>query len=269
MKFIRLFMGELRRIIANPIYVAMTVLIALCYYFSGYEEVLTVRHSGWDGVPWADVLYFFTMTQQFGFFTSISVIACAVVTSFSFIEDFECRYSNFIISRCSKDGYIAAKFLAVSFAGGLLLAGGIFAYIMMLRVEFPLIAENSIALSNYMNMIDNAFLAIALQNDNYIMYFATYVLFAFLFGALWSSVGLAMSTVINNKFVAAFTPYILLHLNTLLFHGTKFKVETIFRANYSFGNFESSLIYGIGFFTILIIICGVWFRSGAIRRIKN
>jgi hypothetical protein len=229
-----------------------------------------VRHSGWEGVPWADVLFFFTFTQQFGFFVTVSVIACAVATSYSFVEDFESKYSNFVIARSSKDEYVVAKFLAVSISGGLLLAFSMLLYIVLLRIEFPLIAEDSLAIQNYMAMnSDSAFLTEVLGNGNYITYFAVYILLAFLFGALWSTVGVAISTFILNKFISAFTPYILLYLNTLFLSGTDFRAETVFRANYSFGSFDASLIFGIGYFVIQILVCGILFRNGAMRRIKN
>jgi hypothetical protein len=54
-----------------------------------------------------------------------------------------------------------------------------------------------------------------------------------------------------------------------LFLNGHLRTETVLRANYSFGNFNASVMYAIGYFAFLILICGILFRIGAMMRIKN
>jgi hypothetical protein len=193
---------------------------------------------------------------------------CAVASSGSFIEDVDKKYYNFVIARSGKDLYIMAKFLAVVIAGGLVLALGELLYILLLCLKFPLVAENSAMVENAMNSTSSYLLEL-LRNGQYIAYFAVYILLSFLFGALWSAVGLAISSYIPNKFIAAFSPYIVFQINDIFIHDWHGRTIVMFRGNYALRTFEESMIYAIGFFALLIFLCGILFKIGIMRRIKN
>jgi len=262
MKFIRLFAVEIRRIMLNPLYAAMVIFTLAFTYIGNYSDIRTTRFDAYNTL---DVLYILMLARQ-SLYSTIGVLICAVASSHSFADDFESKYFNFTVARIGKNKYVAAKFLAVAIAGGLVLAIGETLFILILRTRLPLVAENSSALQSLTST--SAFLAKLLEDGHNVLFFALTVMISFLYGALWSAVGLATSAFIPNKFIAAFSPYIILQFNEAIFKGT-LRAIVIFRGNYTFGTFGASMAYTLGFFALLIIACAVLFRIGAMRRVQS
>lgn len=258
--FLKAFLTEFKRCIFSPSFAIMTVIAALGYLISSIDEMRYAwNYSG------ADVLYFWDIAQNIGYFTSISILCCTALNCTSFLNDYHSNYYRSCVLRSGKLNYTLSKYLSCVIAGGITLALGLVIFILILRIKFPLIAENSSYLEMYIRSSDSIFTGKLLKDGNYIEFFAVYTLLAFLFGALWSAVGICMSAFIADKYVASFSPYIIWYTSRGVLSGM-FKTEVIFNGNYNIGGVGKSILFAAAYFGAVIIVLGVIFCNKAGKR---
>ena len=241
----------------------MSIIAALSYLLSSVDEL---KYS-WNSHS-AAVLYFWAMAQNIGYFTSISILCCTAINCTTFLNDYHSNFYRHCVMRSGKLNYTLSKYLSCVVTGGITLALGLVVFVLILRVKFPLIAENSSYLELYVRSSASIFTGELLARGHYIGFFAAYTLLAFLFGALWSSVGICMSAFILDKYVASFSPYIIWYTSRDVLSGA-FKTETVFNGNYNIGGVSGSLLFAFGYFGAVMIILGVVFYVKAGRRCEN
>ena len=261
--FLRTFFSDIKRRFFSPSFWIMSIIAALSYLLSSVDEL---KYS-WNSNS-ADVLYFWDMAQNIGYFTSISILCCTAINCTTFLNDYHSNFYRHCVMRSGKLNYTLSKYLSCVVTGGLTLALGLVIFVLILRVRFPLIAENSSYLELYTRSFDRIFTGELLACGHYIGFFAVYTLLAFLFGALWSSVGICMSAFILDKYVASFSPYIIWYTSRGVLSGA-FKTETIFNGNYNIGGVGGSLLFAFGYFGAVMIILGIVFCIKAGRRCEN
>lgn len=261
--FLRTFFSDIKRRLFSPSFWIMTFIAAASYLLSSVDEL---KYS-WNNNS-ADVLYFWDMAQNIGYFTSISILCCTAINCTTFLNDYHSNFYRHCVMRSGKLNYTLSKYLSCVVTGGLTLALGVVIFVLILRVKFPLIAENSSYLELYVRSSDRIFTGELLARGQYIGFFAVYTLLAFLFGTLWSSVGICMSAFILDKYVASFSPYIIWYTSRGVLSGV-FKTETVFNGNYNTGGVGGSLIFAIGYFGSVMIILGIVFCIKAGRRCEN
>lgn len=258
--FLKAFLTDLKRRIFSPCFAIMTVVAALGYLISSIDEM---RYA-WD-YSGADVLYFWDIAQNIGYFTSISILCCTALNCTSFLNDYHSNYYRSCVLRSGKLNYTLSKYLSCVITGGLTLALGLVMFILVLRVRFPLIAADSSYLELYVRSSDSIFTGELLRDGHYIGFFAIHTLLAFLFGTLWSAVGICMSAFITDRYVASFSPYIIWYTSRGVLSGI-FKTEAVFNGNYNIGGVGESILYAAAYFGMVIIVLGVIFCNKAGKR---
>lgn len=251
--FLNAFFAEVRQRFFSPSFVVMTIIAALSYLVSSIDEM----KYAWNGKG-VDVLYFWDMAQNIGYFTSLSILCCTALNCTSFLNDFNSNYYRSCVLRSGKLNYTLSKYLSCVITGGLTLALGLIIFILILRVGLPLIAEDSSYLEMYVRSSDSIFTGELLKSGHYIGFFAVYALLAFLFGALWSAVGICLSAFITDKYVASFSPYIIWYTSRGILSGI-FKTETVFNGNYNIGGIGGSVLWAITYFGAVITVLGIVF----------
>ena len=258
--FIKALSTDLKRRIFASSFAIMTVIAALSYLLSSIDEM----KFAWD-YSGADVLYFWDIAQNIGYFTSLSILCCTALNCTSFLNDYHSDYYRNCVLRSGKLNYTLSKYLSCVITGGLTLALGLVLFILILRIKFPLIAENSSYLELYIRSSDSIFTGNFLRDGHYVEFFAVYTLLAFLFGALWSAVGICMSAFITDKYVATFSPYIIWYTSRGVL-SEMFKTEVIFNGNYNIGGVGGSILFAAAYFGAVIIVLGVIFCNKAGKR---
>lgn len=251
--FFGAFFTEIKRRLFSPSFVIMMLIAALSYFISGIDEM----KFAW-GKKGIDVLYFWDMAQNIGYFTSLSILCCTALNCTSFLNDFHSNYYRHCVLRSGKLNYTLSKYLSCVITGGMTLAFGLIIFILILRVGLPLVAEGSSYLELYVHSSDSIFTGELLKGGHYIVFFAVYALLAFLFGALWSAVGICLSAFITDKYVASFSPYIIWYTSRGILSGM-FKTETVFNGNYNFGGVGGSILWAVTYFGVIIIALGIVF----------
>ncbi len=263
MNFLRSLLCNLRQSVFSPSFLTMSLLASLCYFFSVLDELKFMWNS-----PSADVLYFFDYAQNIGYFTSMSVLCCTVINCTSFLKEYQSKYYRQCIIRSGNFAYTITKYLSCIITGGLIPAFGLVLFLLGLGMKFPMIADNSYYCELYINSSDSIFPGELLATGNHIGFYATYVLLVFIFGALWSGVGITVSAYITDKYVASFSPYILWFTSSMILDG-KFRTEVVFKGNYSVGSFAGSLFFALGYFGAVIIVLAIVFCKKAGRRCEE
>ncbi len=259
MSFIRAFLNDLKLRLLSPSFWIMAVVAAAAYTASSIEEI----DFSWNSKT-ADVLYFWCMSQDIGFFTPLSLLCCTTINCTSFLNDYRCCYYRSAAVRSGKRNYVASKFLSCVVTGGLTLAIGLVLYFLILMIRFPFISEQSGALDNWMHLQKACGIEF-LVSGNYFGFAATYVFLAFLFGAVWSAVGICVSAFITDRYVASFSPYILWYVSSFPLDGM-FRTEVIFRGNFYLGSTARSLLFAVGYLGAIIAVLGIIFCIKAKRR---
>ena len=271
--FFKAFAVELRRSVFSLKFAVMALIVAAGYLVSSLEEIKFM----WNYEK-SDVLYFFELIHNIGTFTSISVLCCTVLNCTSFLRDYKSGYFRHCVIRSGTGNYTLAAFLSCVTAGGLILSLGQILYVLILAVKFPLVSENSGTLDSYMHVLDSNFMAPFLRDGNYMLFFAVYALLAFMFGALWASVGIAISAYIDDYYAASFSPYVIFYATNgflrAVFRGNRmlsgfFRPDVIFHANYYLGGAAKSILGAALYFGIIITGMGIVFCIKSKRRCRE
>lgn len=260
--FIRAFLTELKRRVLSLSFAVPVIIVTVAYMASIIEELKFM----WNAKT--DVLYFYDMAQNIGFFTPISMLCCTALNCTSFLNDYRSDYYRSSVLRSGKLNYTLSKFLSCVFTGGITLFLGVALFISILSLKFPLVTENSSNVEFYIRSADNYFTGELIKNDNYIGFFGAFAFLAFLFGALWSAVGICVSAFITDKYVASFSPYVIWYTSRSLLSG-KFRTEVVFNGNYNAGGVGGSILFAVVYFGIVIAILGFIFCIKAGRRCEN
>ncbi len=261
--FLKAFFADLKCRIFSPGFVIMTIIAALSYIVSSIDEL----RYGWNFSK-SDVLYFWELAQNIGYFTSMSILCCTAINCTAFLNDYHSNYYRHCVIRSGQLNYTLSKYLSCVVTGGLTLAFGLVIFILILRIKFPLISENSSYLEIYIRDSDRYFTGEMLKQGFYVGFFAVQALLAFLFGALWSSVGVCMSAFITDKYVASFSPYIIWYTSRNILSGI-FRTEVIFNGSYNIGGIGGSILWAIVYFGAVIIVLGIIFCRKAGRRCEG
>lgn len=259
MNFLRAFLNDLKRRVISPSFWIMVFLAAAAYIGSSIEEL----KFAWNSRT-ADVLYFWDMAHNIGYFTSISLLCCTAINCTSFLNDYHSFYYRSAALRSGKRSYALSKYLLCVVTGGLTLAFGLVLVFLILMIRFPFISENSGALDSYLRSMHHFGRGI-LERGNYFGFAAAYAFLAFLFGAVWSAVGVCVSAFITDRYVASFSPYVIWYVTKRLLHGI-FDTENIFRGSFDMGGVSLSMLFAVGYLGAVIAVLGVIFCIKACRR---
>lgn len=258
--FLNVFFTDIKRRVSSPSFIVMAIITALSYLVSSVDEL---RYS-WD-YSGADVLYFWNIAQNIGYFTSVSILCCTAINCTAFLNDYHSNYYRNCVLRSGKLSYTLSKYLSCVITGGFTLALGLVIFFLILRIKFPFIAEGSSYLEHYIRSSRLMFTGKILESGYYFGFFAVQTMLAFLFGALWSAVGICLSAFITDKYVASFSPYIIWYTSRSILSGI-FKTESIFNGNYNIGGIGGSILWAIAYFGTVIIILGFVFCKKAGKR---
>lgn len=259
--FFRTFFAELKRNIFSAKFPAMALLITAAYLAGSIEEIKFMWNS-----KTADIIYLFDLTHNIGSFTNICVLCCTALNSIGFLRDHKTGFLRHCVLRNGKRAYFSAKYSACALSGGLILAVGQTLFILLLSIRFPLFSPDGSAKEQY-SMIRNIFTSELVLSENIIGFFAVYVLFAFLYGAMWSGLGLMISTFIDDYYAASFSPYILSFVINRLLVGTGFfRPDAIFHANFDLGGVPKSILGAVGYLSALTAVFGIVFYIKSKRR---
>ena len=254
--FVRAFLTELRCRIFSLNFAVPVIIVTAGYIASMYQERRAPE----------DIIYFWDLVQNIGYFTSLSILSCTALNCTAFLNDYRSDYYRSSVIRSGKRNYTLSKFLACIIAGGLTLFLGAMFFILILSFRYPFVLPETV--DQYSHAVEFDFRGILLRDGHYFGLYALLGFMAFLFGALWSAVGICVSAFITDRYVASFSPYVIWYTFRGLLPG-KFRTEIVFHGHYNFGGVGGSILFAVVYFGLIIAAMGVIFCIKAGRRCEN
>ena len=142
---------------------------------------------------------FFSDALSSDILASFLPILAAVPLAAMYLEDIKSKFARFLILREDYSGYLMSQCLACWGCGGCaILLGGLTAWGITALIFSPL------------EQVVKDYVGIAPQ-------IASQLLLVFLNGGLWAVVGMALSTVMESKYIAYISPFIVYYLLVILY----------------------------------------------------
>lgn len=139
-------------------------------------------------------------------FTPFAAIFCVLPFADSFCVDADSNFANSIVLRVGGRRYALQRCITVAISGAVVMGTIVLVTIMscVFAAGLPETAESADFMRNTIWARMNVILTF-----NGTLFYAGRLLLAALFGALWALVGLAISTVLTNRYVTLVAPFIL------------------------------------------------------------
>lgn len=240
-KHVQLYRSDMRRIFGSwRIYVS--VIVGLLFVLRPFFEAYQV---------WAQMSPMLLLSLPFGSsdFTPFAAIFCVLPFADSFCEDAESDFANSIVLRIGARRYAFQRCIAVAISGAMVMGAIVLVAIMscVLAAGLPETAESA----DFMRNTIWARMNVILPHSGALFY-AGRLLLAVLFGALWALVGLAISTVLTNRYVTLVAPFVLYQVSWYLLSETPVNPVYLVRADH--GGIPS-LTFVVIYQSALIALC--------------
>lgn len=197
-KKVSLYRSDMRRLFASwRFYVSLAVglLFLMRPFFEAYQL-------------WGRMSPIQLLSLPFGAsdFTPFAAIFCVLPFADSFCEDADSGFANGIALRVGGRRYAIQRCITVAASGAAAMGAIVLAAILscVFAAGLPETAESADFMRNTIWARMNVILAF-----NGALFYAGRLLLAVLFGALWALVGLAISTVLTNRYVTLVAPFVL------------------------------------------------------------
>ena len=238
-----LIKSDFRRIFSNhKLYISYLISIAIL--LRPLIETLT------EGGGKYSFLYLQSMPFGLSDYTPFAAIFCVLPFADSFCEDYNSGYIHSIVLRIGSKKYALQRFITTAFSGGLLTGFTVFTVLLTcyIAAEVPDTADTVVFMQNtlwYKNGI--------LLRYNGLLFFAYRVLFAFLFGCLWASIGLCISTLVINRYITFVAPFVLYQVLWTLIDKASLNPAYALRGDYS-----PSALFLVCYQLIQIALCALY-----------
>lgn len=199
------------------------------------------------------------------FYTPFSLFAALLATlpfTDSFLEDYQHGFLRYVVFRVPYRKYLLAKSLAVSLAGGAAVSGSILVMLVLLTLIGPV----DFASHHY---ITNSTLGTSgpwgplgwLYSVSPLAYLGFLLSSSFVFGAAYALLGLAISTLISNRYVVLAAPLVFFQIFSFL-EERSLRILPAWNPYYTLFPFEASegfslahLIMQFGFLLLVAVGC--------------
>lgn len=207
-----------------------------------------------------DYLYFFEHCLNSGLYLIFTPLVAVLPGVIQFCDDYNYGYSRLIITRVKKKEFLAKRYIATVICGGIacalpLIVIGICSIIFCdAPTELNLLEDSKI----YESME-------ALWDGKVFM--AHVCLYAFIFGVVWSSIGLMFVVLIPNRYVALGAPLAVFYIAHIICSVTDNFLYS--PTNTLYINYQNSQLFVIIYQLILLTVSATVYILVGNRRLKN
>lgn len=254
MRGMKLLKADIRRIFGSPKFY-----ISLCLGLTVFLRPLlpAVMHPS-QGT----LMQFLSGPLAISDFTPFAVLFCVLPFADSFCEDYLSGLVKFSVLRTGIKKYAAQRCLSVALSGGVLMAATMLVAILLCAVlaNQPETAESAAFLGRTIW----AKMDLILRYHG-VFHYALRIFLAFLFGCLWSLVGLLTSVLITNRYVTYVAPFVLYQVLWFLLAETAFNPVYMLRGD---SDFLPSLWFVLIHQLSLILVCSALSYWGIRKKVQ-
>lgn len=219
--------------------------------FSGFWKV--ERDGGFNAA------YFFNIALHFSYFIYAAPLICAFAASGNLVNDVEAGYYRHRLLFSGRKEYQYGLYIGSTIGGGLALLTPVILFACVCAALYS--TEHMV---DEMAVMNGWTLIVTTKNANW-NYMILCALLSFLFGMVWSGVGLTISIYSPNRYVSYVSPFIVCFASVLILPPSLQPLEMLVQMNWTSFTFAKLLMYQ----TILYLIIMIWFRHVFERRIVH
>jgi len=236
-----MFISEIKRMFSRPLLYVSFIVGAILINRPLLESMFESADSG-------SISQILSVPFAMSSFTPFAAIFCALPFADSFCEDFNTGYVRSVISRSGLKKYALARCLSVAMSGGLVMAGIIAVTILHCGIlaDSPDTPDTVEFMRNSIWMRSGIIFVM-----NGIPYLVLRVVFGFLFGCVWSLIGLLTSTILTNRYVTYIAPFVLYQMLWFVLSETMWNPVYLLRCD---SNFIPSIAFAITYQMVLILV---------------
>jgi hypothetical protein len=253
----------IRAVFANIVYALKSsnfvIGVALCFAVL-FAEVIQSAFSGIDFVKEGmGSAYFFNISVHFGYYIYAAPLVCSYASSWLFCDDAEAGFYRLRLLHSGRLGYRSGLWFGTTFCGGLSLFVGVSLFAVACAILFPahVSAEKIAVLDSWVGVLNGS-------GSNW-LYMALNAILAFLFGAVWSGVGLLVSIFAQNRYVAFFAPFIICFCSVLILPPAFQPLEMLVQMNWHDFTFVKLVMYQAALYIVTMIAFDYSFERRVIR----
>lgn len=234
----------------------ISIIISIFLMFFGMFEAL----------PWviggnSSILYTFLQGYNSGtgnfLIIAFPILACIPFAA-SYRTDAESGFNRYIYNRMKKPQYMVVRLIVNALAGGFVVFIGPFIAFLFLLIGKPIFGAPMV--KEEMETVQ-FFNSIGIQSPMVMMFIILGILF--MCGAIFSTFGLGVSVILNNKYVAMLVPFVYLIISATLLMKIHPYLNVIALYDVDYGmSFSQRFLYGG---SILIISILLFFIGGSKR----
>jgi len=190
---------DLRRAILSRSFVLALLGMALCVLFGALNEMLSVFKMERPTVLYGFHEDLFQTALRSDIILLVVPLLAAIPFAAAFVEDVKSGYLKQCLPRTTTTRYLVGKSVSCALSGGLAILGGaLLGFLLFTLIFSPMEIYVDFAIPSRMGEIGFSLLLL------------------FLSGALWASVGLLLSTLTMNAFLAYASPFILYYVLVIM-----------------------------------------------------
>lgn len=181
--------------------------------------------------------YSFNIAFHFGYFIWAAPLICAFAGSGAYCNAYEAGFYRQQLVRGGYKRSCPSIWFGGTFSGGVALAGGVLLFILFQVIVFEPCQDATVIAAF------DGWLPLLSAKHGGLWYMLAHAGLAFLFGAVWSGIGIALSVFQPNRYVCYFSPFIMCMCAALVFPPCFQPLEMLVQMRWETFNFPQLLFY--------------------------
>jgi hypothetical protein len=204
--------------------------------------------------------YYFNISLHFGYYIYAAPLACAFAAGGMFVSDWEAGFYRLKLVKSGRREYQYGLFLGATLGGGLALMAGVLLFAAACSaIYIPYAsAADLVAPDAWLPLLRGR-----TGNWNFMLVSA---LLAFLFGMVWSGIGLTISVLSPNRYVSYLAPFIICFCSVLALPTDLQPLEMLVQLHWLESFAFAKLI---AYQAVLYLAVMAWFRYAFERRVVH
>ncbi len=195
---------ETYRALISPIAVVCIIVTFLILLQANWSDFYN-QHFQPEGTN----LNYFCIALIFSYLPLVAPVISAMPYSYSFCDEARTGFATYSMIRGHRYEYLVAKIVSTGLSGGIVLGVGVFLYgLFVTLLAVPYNPNNPAHYISYSNSIWEPFM----NESSGLPYIIAMSVEYFIFGFIWSNVGMAASSFIRNRYIALTAPFIIYYI---------------------------------------------------------
>jgi len=231
----------------------------ICFLILLAETAAPAYDILFHGASGLEDAYYFNIAFHFGYFIWAAPLICAFAGSGAYCDAYEAGFYRQQLVRGGFERSCLAIWYGGTFSGGLALAGGVLLFTLFQIIVFEPCQDATVIAS-----FDGWTPLLSAKNGG-LWYMLAHAGLAFLFGAVWSGIGIALSVFQPNRYVCYFSPFILCMCAALLLPSWLQPLEMLVQMRWESFNFLRVLLYECSLYSVGYLVFSYAYKKELVQ----